>query len=253
MSCAITDVARAAVWSASDLTEAGSVKTQTAGWSGAGLVEILEARKLMSVSIANGVMRIRGTAGDDIIEFASYEFEGVKHNVIYVNDRLYRFDTDDVRKVVVWAGRGDDLIFANAEAPFLHDVPFGAVDLVFDTAMVVRAGLGEDVVHGSGAGDTIKGGDGDDCLFGNSGDDLILGNSGHDTLNGIMGSDVLMGGLGDDRISGNQGDDMLSGGAGNDVVFGNQDDSGSRKSEKDSLDGGRGRDSLYGDEAVIDE
>ena len=53
----------------------------------------------------------------------------------------------------------------------------------------IRAGSGNDTLHGSG---------GDDTLYGLEGNDLLLGGTGNDRLHGGLGADSMAGGLGND-------------------------------------------------------
>jgi serralysin len=129
-------------------------------------------------------------------------------------------------------------------------------------------GAGNDVIHGSIAGNTIEGGAGADTLdgggagrnqlFGGDGADSITGGADFDQVNGNKGADTidggagggdwLLGGQGDDVIlsragstilNGNIGRDTVTGGGGGDVVRGGQGD--------DLLNAGAGDDQLFGD------
>jgi len=129
-------------------------------------------------------------------------------------------------------------------------------------------GAGDDVIHGSVAGNSIAGGAGNDTLdgggagrnqlFGGDGADSISGGGEFDQVNGNKGADTIDGGAGgDDWLLGGQGDDVIlsragstilngnigrdtvTGGSGADVVRGGQGD--------DLLNAGAGDDHLFGD------
>ncbi|WP_281268139.1 putative Ig domain-containing protein [Suttonella ornithocola] len=118
---------------------------------------------------------------------------------------------------------------------------------------VVQAGLGNDVVYGSGYADYLYGDAGNDIIFGSAkaqgkatgaDDDHIFGGAGNDLIHGGAGDDViyaddeaaafaiqaadkgdwLLGGEGMDTLYGAQGTDFINGGAGVDVVYGGAGD-----------------------------
>jgi Ca2+-binding RTX toxin-like protein len=80
------------------------------------------------------------------------------------------------RRVIVWAGAGNDDVRA-------------------------AGNIGLSVwLFGEAGNDRLKGGAGDDVLVGGAGDDLLIGGSGRD---------LLIGGLGSDQLTGNADDDIL--------------------------------------------
>ncbi len=74
------------------------------------------------------------------------------------------------------------------------------------------------VISGTGRGDSLRGGNGSDLIYGNDGNDTLRGDSGNDRLYGGAGNDQVSGGTGNDTIDGGGGADRLSGDAGNDVI-----------------------------------
>ncbi|MFO0926535.1 MAG: Ig-like domain-containing protein [Gemmataceae bacterium] len=129
--------------------------------------------------LTDGVLRIGGTAADDVIVVT--QFAGtvlVTHLSIcggVVN--LSLFPAANVTEVRAWGRAGDDWItLCGLTVPAL-----------------------------------IHGGAGDDVLTGGSGDDVLLGASGDDTITGGSGNDFLLGGTGVDRLVGSAGNDILSG------------------------------------------
>lgn len=107
--------------------------------------------------------------------------------------------TDDVDKVVINAGAGDD------------NVLIGRYRGSFTTPVTINGGEGDDHLSGGAGADTING---------DAGDDWISGAAGNDTLNGGADDDFIAGDAGDDVIHGNDGADHISGGRGADSLFG---------------------------------
>ncbi|KAF0652013.1 cadherin domain/calx-beta domain-containing protein, partial [Cyanobium sp. Copco_Reservoir_LC18] len=130
---------------------------------------------------------------------------------------------------------------------------------------VIRAGGGNDLVRGNGAGageaDELFGEDGDDTLItslsgfgfldGGPGNDLIIaGAPGIDTGVGGAGNDTLIGDANSDYLTGDDfdlfgapgstvaGNDRIDGGGGNDILSGGPGD--------DAIDGGDGQDQIFG-------
>src|SRR5688572_7822246 len=62
----------------------------------------------------------------------------------------------------------------------------------------LTAGTGNDTVYGTANAETIKAGDGNDWVHGGAGNDTLLGEAGNDTLIGGAGTDSLTGGSGKD-------------------------------------------------------
>ncbi len=147
------------------------------------LIEPLECRQLMSVTLDGGVLRIAGTAGNDVITVSQFP----THLLVSQNSAQRSFDLRRVKSVVVNARGGNDSVILNESV----NLP-----------------------------STINGGSGNDWLVGGRGNDLILGRAGDDTIHGLAGNDRLIGGAGSDRLSGDAGRDMLHGGAGPDFLDG---------------------------------
>ncbi len=109
---------------------------------------------------------VEGTAGDDTIS--------VEATAVYVNHSgaagLSVFFGNNVEKVMVDAGNGDDLVAVTEEVGVLP------VELI---------------------------------LAGRLGDDILIGGSGNDLILGGAGNDILVGGLGRDELYGNRGQDIL--------------------------------------------
>src|SRR4051812_45731979 len=170
------------------------------------LLDTLESRRLLSVSIKGGEIFIRGTEGNDTIVFR----ETVGHGKfrISMNGKVSRtyFSGLNIRV----AGRGGDDLISLSDLTFRRN-----------NRIIIDGGDGADTLRGSSIGDQISGG---------AGDDLIQGAAGNDSLSGDGGQDVLRGGAGGDKLTGGDGNDSLFGEANWDTLVA---DSGA-----DLLDGG---------------
>jgi uncharacterized repeat protein (TIGR01451 family) len=104
-------------------------------------------------------------------------------------------------------------------------------------ANVFSAGIKNDVLRGTTAGDRLDGLAGNDVISGLLGADCITGGPGDDRLSGGGGNDRIDGGDGNDRITGGAGRDRITGGAGSDSVD-------VADSSRDTVDCGPGRDTV---------
>lgn len=235
--------------------------------------EALEARRMLSASFEDGVLRIEGSQDADAIIIEAGEFDGMVTvwGVPGVADGTVFSGVDRIR---VALGRGDDTfelvgamrtsddlpmhvrVFGNAGDDVLRggnalDELFGgAGDDVLRGGLrrdrlfgglgndLLAGGLGDDFLHGGKNADVVRGQRGADLIFGGLGFDRLVGGSGSDTIWGGMGGDVILGGDGADLIHGGAGADLLRGGLGGDRIYG---DAGA-----DQLLGGIGHDWLFG-------
>jgi len=232
------------------------------------MIEEMEDRRLLSATLAGGLLTITGTANSDNVLVASvmnrvYVIEstitpGQDGARPTVSTTRTSFARADVHSIEANLGAGNDRILVNDGRFFSRS---GSISPIPAT---LNGEAGNDILVGGSGGDTINGGDGNDVLLGNggndtanggAGDDLIDGGNGNDTLNGDSGDDTLNGGAGDDtvngddgkdRLSGGRGTDILNGGAGNDVINAVDFDS------KDTIDGGA-NDATGGDTAFVDQ
>lgn len=187
-----------------------------------------------------GTFEASGTDGDDIISL------GISNGIVEVriNGVTQTFNGDDIQRIILRGGAGDDAIVLDENAP----------------AAEIYGGAGNDTLVGALNNDELYGEDGNDSLDGSGGNDRIEGGAGNDYLMGgtdldyddatlaagYFDRDSLFGGDGDDTLSGGLDVNFLDGGAGNDLLNG----SGSR----DSLFGGLGNDRLrgYGNADTLD-
>ena len=180
--------------------------------------------------LRHGILAIRGTREADTIDIV-LNAEGDMLEVT-VNDAAHEYELDQVKRLRIHAGKGDDevTIGPDVEVP-AHIFGGKGNDLITGGSAIdeIHAGRGDDEVDGGDGGDRIYGGVGDDNIKGGEGDDQIRGRRGNDTVDGEAGNDRVRGGLGADLVMGGDDLDRLMGGRG-----------------KDSLDGGLGADRLRG-------
>jgi len=167
------------------------------------VLEVLENRTLLSVNVANGLLSISGSSGDDKIDIRAMADNTIRVNV---NKEISSFAKADITSIFVDARRGDDRVTVERAGPG------GAVT----APATLLGGAGNDSLSGAAGNDRLDGGAGDDLLLGNQGNDTLLGGSGDDRLLGDDGDDVLRGGLGDDGLVSGDGTGSAVGGPGAD-------------------------------------
>jgi Ca2+-binding RTX toxin-like protein len=206
-------------------------------------------------------LTVTGTGRDDTILISV----GASNPTPTPDQKIYRvsinghggsFKFTDVRKIIIRAGAGDDVVDLNYYTYAVDAMFTGSIDI----PVVVRGGAGNDHLYAGGrrtilrgnAGDDLleadhgragvveSGGAGRDTLIGSYGDDVLHGGSDSDSINGLDGIDEIRGDGGDDSLFGDAGDDHLAGGDGNDYIFGSQGN--------DVLMGGAGNDNVIGSE-----
>jgi Ca2+-binding RTX toxin-like protein len=205
--------------------------------------EVLEARVLLSAKLdASGVLRINGSdrdEGDVITVEHTGQSPIYAHNLnVYILPRFMDeggdgFTFNNVRKVIIHAGKGIDQIKLEG---MIHRLP-----------IVVFGDDGLDEIHCGNAVNEIHGGDGNDYIYGRDGADWIDGEGGGDFIWGHRGSDRLFGGKGSDRIYGGDGNDFINGGEGQDYLQGSEgNDTLTGGDSHDQIEGGDGNDLLRG-------
>jgi hypothetical protein len=144
-------------------------------------VETLEPRRMLSggsasAGIRAGLLRVRGTGGDDVIHISLDTSRPDAVQVVANDVTRGSFDLADLpRGIRVDAGAGDDEVQIDADVP--------------PVASLLIGGAGDDVLVGGAGNDDLRGGAGDDHLDGGAGDDSIDGNKGFDQLRGGSGHD----------------------------------------------------------------
>ena len=210
------------------------------------VVELVERRRLLSVSLSAGTLRVYGTESADEVAFALQRGDASTLRVS-VNGAVTKFRAGDVTMIVIGTGGGDDVINLGGLG-FKTKIDAGAGDdsVVGGAARDrVSGGDGNDSIRGLGGADTLHAHAGDDVVDGGAGDDLIDGADGSDLLRGRDGHDVVAAGRGNDRLDGGDGNDVLRGDADDDVILcGSGDDHATGDDGHDQLLGGDGNDYL---------
>ena len=182
----------------------------TGAIAAAAMIEGLETRTFLSVSLDGGVLTIVGTSRADLIEVQKRADKGELK--VELNGRETKYSLNRVTKIVIKGEAGNDR------------VGYSGRDGRLDVPGSLSGGDGNDTLEGGNGADTISGGSGNDRIEGKSGNDRLSGGAGNDVIEGAGGDDVLKGGDGDDDLSGGSGNDDLLGGAGDDDLEGNSGD-----------------------------
>ena len=192
-------------------------------------VHPLEARRLLStVVLDNGLLAV---AGDETADELALSVAGAQIVVSEDGDLLGSFDMNDVARVFVSGGGGNDLL--TNDMPLLGN---------FHGFVTLLGGAGNDTLVSGFGYDNLWGAEGDDRLQSEGGVKIMFGGPGHDTLLGGAARDALFGQEDDDVLSGGAGGDFLGGAEGADDLDGDAGD--------DTLDGGLGADSMTGGEGT---
>jgi Ca2+-binding RTX toxin-like protein len=197
-------------------------------------LEALEDRCVPAVSVMDGVLVIKGTAGGDVVTVSTGYQPGGILAVVSLNS-----------SVTTHTGTINSISFEGLEGNDSLEVSYNVLPVKAngvggqDTLRIIEHELG-------GPDHSMSGGSGNDYILGGWGNDTLRGNGGRDTLVGEMGDDVLYGGTGNDRLYGNVGTytrgDRLYGNSGNDYLDGGQGDT-----LPDLLVGGSGADRFVKD------
>jgi Ca2+-binding RTX toxin-like protein len=226
------------------------------------MFEPLENRRLLSVSLSEGILTVEGTAETDRI---AVRREG-EYLYVNLNGAVTRYANSAVRSIRAFGLGGNDAI------------------AVIETTKpaTLDGGAGNDSLRGAAGNDLLNGGDGNDALSGGPGADVFNGGGGIDTaiyeertaglrisLDGVAndgqldehdnvkpdvenvvggrGNDAIVGSEASNRLDGRGGNDSIGGGAGNDQLLGaGGNDLLNGGAGNDRLDGGEGTDALNG-------
>ena len=229
-------------------------------------VEGLEDRRLLSATLANGLLTITGTPNmDRVLVTIVFDRVHVVESTVTsgqnggrptVTTNRTSFNRADVRDIEANLGAGDDRMLVSEFSFSRQRVPIDATlngeagnDYLVSSVGndTLNGGEGNDFLKADGGMDTVNGGAGNDVLLGDGGDDTLNGDSGNDHLSGGGGNDTVNGDDGRDRLDGGRGNDTLNGGNGNDAIFA-LDFSGT-----DTVDGGAHEADTDGDVAIVDQ
>jgi Ca2+-binding RTX toxin-like protein len=167
--------------------------------------EPMEQRRLLSVSLAGGVLTYVGTPAADSV-YITYQVAGDKINVYQGGTVVGSYARTSVKSIKATLGDGNDAVSIN---PGMGKIP-----------ATIDGGNGADNLGGGAGNDTITGGAGDDIVSGVDGNDKLDGGEGSNQVNGGNGNDTLIAGSGADRLTGGAGNDLLDGGRGADRLTG---------------------------------
>jgi hypothetical protein len=166
------------------------------------VVESLETRRLLSVSLSHGVLKVTGTHGADVISIsADPTTQGMVD--VSLNGKMSTFSVSKISRIKISAGAGNDMVTEDAS--------------ITDASSMVGGAGSDTLVAGSGS-DSLDGGAGNDSLEGGAGNDTLTGGTGNDSLQAGAGKDSLSGGAGNDTLQGGDGNCVLDGGKGTDHV-----------------------------------
>lgn len=185
-------------------------------------MEFMEPRRLMAVTLTDGVLEIVGTESADNLRIG-YMMSAdstelgyiIAHVRVELNGQKYQFDGGDVNEIRAAMLGDNDSVNCQGNigyiGPYKRFLQDGRpVWTEFEKPPVrIDLGDGNDTVQGSAAPETLRGGAGNDVLNGGDGRDVLRGGSGNDLLRGEGGID---------RIFGEAGRDTLCGGFGADVI-----------------------------------
>jgi N-acetylmuramoyl-L-alanine amidase len=204
------------------------------------------------VSLYGNTIFVVGTHGrDDIKIFDRGSQLEVVSTLEGQNESSQRFAINQVSRVRVYSGPGDDTVISQSERiplqAWLGDGNDRAVGSQVNDFILGESG--DDVVYGRGGDDRINAGRGNDQIFGGHGNDFLAGGNGDDLIYGGLGNDTLIGLAGNDRLLGQNGNDLILAGAGDDQAWGGDDDDEIYGSfGMDRIIGGLGADRLFGNE-----
>ena len=169
-------------------------------------LEALESRRLLSITLEDGLLRIDGSAAADDISLTRTGFDDL---VARVNDEVRVVDMDDLDTIFIAAGDNADFIVARASGVTAAGI-----------VLQINGGTGNDRIECGNNNDTVFGGAGNDTIAASSGADRLFGGEGDDDIFAGSGNDRLVGEGGNDSLVGSSNDDTLDGGAGADTLIG---------------------------------
>lgn len=218
------------------------------------IIELLENRRFLSVSVVNGVLTIDDST-QSVPERIVVSLDSNTNNYkVNDNGAVSEFSQGGVDYVDVLGSQGPNYI--NIKATFPNDTGDNAItggpgsDTIIGSPggnTVIFGGNGADsltaqgqnnIVNGGNGADTIVGGSGGDTLFGDNGPDSIMTGSGANVAVGGAGPDTIIAGTGNDSLYGKSGNDLIIGGGGQNLIRGGKGN--------DTLMGGAGSSTLIG-------
>ena len=176
------------------------------------MLESLESRRLLSVTLDQGVLTVTGIDGADQLAVG----RNPTTNMIVVNDNgtPSSFDPADVQRVVINGLDGNDRIGVGPGVMRPIAIDAGAGDDSVNGGSGpehIMGGPGNDRIAGGGGGDVLAGGDDDDAIVGGAGSDTMLGGDGADRFDAVdLSADLVDGGAGEDYAAISRGDHTIN-------------------------------------------
>jgi Ca2+-binding RTX toxin-like protein len=161
----------------------------------------------VTAGIVNGVLRVTGSSGPDIIRLRALG------DRVLITGVAQGFARSAFSRIEIAGLAGDDTLDASASpVPVTLDGGDGRDSLLGGAAVdLLLGGGGDDTLFGGRGADTLRGGDGNDYLNGGPGGDQLFGEAGNDQVFAVDAArDTIDGGGGFDRVKGD-GDDLLTG------------------------------------------
>lgn len=174
------------------------------------MFDLLESRRLFSVTLTNGVLTVTGTEDADQLAV------GRTDTMIVVNDNgtASSWNPAEVMSIAVNGLGGNDEIGIRPGVfkPIQIDAGAGNDRVHGGTGRErILGGLGNDLLNGGGGGDLMEGGPDDDVIVGGAGEDRMLGNAGNDRFDAVdYNADQLDGGEGEDSARISRGDRAIN-------------------------------------------
>jgi Ca2+-binding RTX toxin-like protein len=197
------------------------------GAAAVAVVEQLEARRLLSVTLVDRQVQVIGDDEANTVVIRRHNTNPNNFYTVSLDGQVSHWDVNQVDSFLIRTNGGDDTVNVNATNGVILITRF------------IDGGAGNDTINGSAGKDKVHGGDGNDVIAGGTSRDELEGGNGNDTINGGDDSDYIHGGPGDDMLMGEAGDDTIFGGSGNDSIVGG--------TEEDILHGEDGSDTILGE------
>jgi Ca2+-binding RTX toxin-like protein len=129
---------------------------------------------------SNGVLRINGTDGDDLIGLSQSK-STPDRLMVTINGVRTKYKLSNFKSIYIFGLDGNDYLGISEK--------YGRI---FQTARIV-GGAGNDTITGASGSDVLYGGDGNDRMAGGNGRDRLYGEAGTDHLFGQGGGDLFIG------------------------------------------------------------
>lgn len=175
------------------------------------VVENLEARRLLAITLTNGELLVEGSLRKDNGISVDLSSDGKTYGV-RVNSERQTLSAADVKAITIIGGRYDDYISVGKY------VTLGTIIYPGWGNDTVIGGQGPDQVFELGGGNRIYTQGGDDYIVGGVGDDIVYGGYGQDVFFGNGGRDRFYGEFDNDYFDGSDKVNYAYGGPGTDTA-----------------------------------